>query len=559
MGRDSSGQLQNDTFQDEGSVAEDIHPPSSHELQEEIQDDRNTELTTAISEQAQIRQAGTAAAKDAKVDTTKSDFLEEENHYADAWNLSLEHANATYQSSTSFTSSVMDSERSDHNRQTNASERLHQQLQRQSLLDDTKKNQILQSDGERIANSIIAEKEAMAGLHPSPSQKLPPANVEEGSLDLEQPSALPLGGPTVSSSASTKAPAPPDLNRRSNYRLSQPGAVAMVGMQTQANVPEDDRTVQVGTEEPHQKEPSSPLVDAILVSDEVEAPTSPQSVEASAAVPIDERDSRRWGLRDRRVKCIICVLVAIIAALATGLSFLFVQNKDDLPIANSSPTTSPTMAPVPTASPTSRMASLQALLSKYVSDVTPWEDIESTQYQALDWLANEDTWRDTKSNSSDAEQVIVERYAMSVLYFSLDGPNWSLFVDLNSHVCGWQVESTIFGTLPGELFLLPELESVSIVDCSLVGTLPSEILQAPSLSWLTLLGNSLDGTIDNAANPGIEELDLGGNDFTGVIPASFADLTSAVYLELEDNNLSGPLPDELSNMEDLYHLSVHNN
>lgn len=119
--------------------------------------------------------------------------------------------------------------------------------------------------------------------------------------------------------------------------------------------------------------------------------------------------------------------------------------------------------------------------------------------------------------------------------------------------------STIFGTLPGELFLLPELESVSIVDCSLVGTLPSEILQAPSLSWLTLLGNSLDGTIDNAANPGIEELNLGGNDFTGLIPASFADLTSAVYLGLEDNNLSGPLPDEISNMEDLYHLSVHNN
>lgn len=119
--------------------------------------------------------------------------------------------------------------------------------------------------------------------------------------------------------------------------------------------------------------------------------------------------------------------------------------------------------------------------------------------------------------------------------------------------------SAIFGPLPGELFLLPELESVSIEDCRLTGTLPSEILESPSLSWLSLRGNALNGTIDNASNPTIEVLNLGGNHFTGTIPESFGDLISANYLGLEFNNLSGPLPETLSNMSALYHLSLHGN
>ncbi|CAJ1970084.1 unnamed protein product [Cylindrotheca closterium] len=624
MEHDTSSGSQSDTFKDEGSIGEDAKlPPSHEENQKEIAPEISDEQQN--SEEHRIKRvAGTSEAKDAKDDMNKSDLPVEERNYADAWNLSLEHANATYQSSTSFTSSMMDSERSNQDRKSSVSERLHQQLQRQSLLDESKQNQLLASDGERIANSIIAEKEEMAGLHQSPSQEdSQPQNAKEGeseALDLEQPSALPLAGPTVSSSASTKAPAPPVLNRLNHLRPSTPGAVAMVGQQTQANVPEDDRTIQVGIDDdqPQEKEAHSPLVDAVLVPDHddaMEAPTSPQSVAATTAVPMDESDLPRWDFSSRRVKGIICVLVVIIVVLAAGLSLLFLQNNDDdVPIETDSPTTTATISLVPTASPTSRMAALQALLSQYVDDVTPWENTESTQHRALDWLANEDTWRTAFPESPDADQIMVERYAMSVLYFSLGGPNWNeseSFVDLDRRVCDWQVEdcdsigqceiygvlcsggqlvsglildeveaigtipseigllsslssflvenNAITGTLPGELFLLPELESVSIVDCDLTGTLPSEILQAPSLSSLHLLGNALNGTMDNAANSGIEELDLGHNEFTGVIPESFGDLTSAFYLSLEYNNLSGPLPEKLSNMLQLYYLSVHNN
>mmetsp|Transcript_24121 Transcript_24121/g.59009 ORF Transcript_24121/g.59009 Transcript_24121/m.59009 type:complete len:591 (+) Transcript_24121:744-2516(+) len=516
--------------------------------------------------------------------------------------------------------------------------------------------------GKRIANSIIAEKEEMAGLHAGSSQP-PPSNLkQQQEHDFEHPSAddalpPPLIGRTVSSSASTKPPAPPVLNRQQrnqHYRPSQPGAVAMVGphmiQQQQVNhhlqaAQDDDRTIQVGggggigaeDDNDNEKAVNSPLVDAVLVSDDnnlnddVEAPTSPaqQSVEATTAVPMamDESDlPPQWGLRDRRVQCIICVLIAIIAGLAAGLSLLFLQNTNkDIPaaamatITTASPTSAPTMtAPVPTASPTSRMTWLQELLSKYVNNndaTSPWEDTLSTQYQALDWMANQDTWRPIGNTLlGDAEQLIVERYAMAVLYFSLNGPNWNspdeTFVNLNRPVCGWQVEDcdsigeceiygvlcngpfvtgliltevegygtipsevgllssltsflvenqTLFGSLPGELFLLPELESVSIEDSGLTGTLPSEILQAPSLHWLSLRNNLMEGSIENAANPNIEELDLGNNFFTGEIPASFGDLTSAYHLGLEDNNLSGPLPDTLSNMRQLYYLAVHNN
>mmetsp|Transcript_24119 Transcript_24119/g.58997 ORF Transcript_24119/g.58997 Transcript_24119/m.58997 type:complete len:180 (+) Transcript_24119:227-766(+) len=163
MDHDSSaGQSQSDTFKDEGSAGEAAAvPPQSLLSQDEVEgivtqkdttttnnddddNDETDELPAEVSKEQQIEQA-----KDAKgdIDIDKHGILKEEEHYADAWNLSLEHANATYQSSTSFTSSTaMGSERSsDHYdpRKSNASERLHQQLQRQSLLEEAKTNPLL--------------------------------------------------------------------------------------------------------------------------------------------------------------------------------------------------------------------------------------------------------------------------------------------------------------------------------------------------------------------------------------------------------------------------------
>lgn len=107
--------------------------------------------------------------------------------------------------------------------------------------------------------------------------------------------------------------------------------------------------------------------------------------------------------------------------------------------------------------------------------------------------------------------------------------------------------TTLQGSLPSELFLLPELNSVLITDCVLTGTLPSTILQAPSLSWLHLRGNSIEGTIENAANPGLLELDLGSNQFTGPLPISLS--KELFYLDVGNNaGLTGTIPNIYSKL-----------
>lgn len=107
--------------------------------------------------------------------------------------------------------------------------------------------------------------------------------------------------------------------------------------------------------------------------------------------------------------------------------------------------------------------------------------------------------------------------------------------------------STLYGTLPEEIFLLPGLESVSVVDSRLSGTLPSSILQAPSLSWLNLRGNIMDGTIENAANPGLLALDLGDNQFSGPLPAFLSN--RLYYLDVSNNaGLTGTIPSDYSRL-----------
>jgi hypothetical protein len=333
----------------------------------------------------------------------------------DAWNLSMQHALDTYQSSTSITSSMIDSER---------------------LLQAEQTKPLPPSDAQRIAQEIIHEKELAVGL------------VDEHDN---------LNAPDRFTSLATTTPPPPDLGRRDNYRkVNHPGAVAMGGLTPAASTDMDDQTIQVGDID-YEKTPSHLLTDAVLVVEEsLEQSSLPQ--EAVAAVPVPE-DNNQSGVcsvfYDRRVACIFIFLIIIITALATGLSILFLRHDDDdeqsIPTATPGPTATvptptfppqPTLAPVPTAAPTARFDWLMDLLQDFVDDTTPWEDTATPQYKALDWLAYVDAWIPINlENSGVPIQAILERYALAVVYMSFNGDNWvqeSEFLNLDWRACDWQ-------------------------------------------------------------------------------------------------------------------------
>ena len=66
----------------------------------------------------------------------------------------------------------------------------------------------------------------------------------------------------------------------------------------------------------------------------------------------------------------------------------------------------------------------------------------TAQFEALNWLANEDTFGipHVESNSRDLEDSLIERYVVALLYFSTDGSNWTSSYNFltNTSVCEWQ-------------------------------------------------------------------------------------------------------------------------
>jgi hypothetical protein len=338
----------------------------------------------------------------------------------DAWNLAMQHSLDTYQSSTSITSSMIDSER---------------------LLQKEQTKPLPPSDAQGIAQEIIHEKKVAAGLAAKQD-------------DLKAPDRF--------TSLATTTPPPPDLGRRDNYRkVNHPGAVAMDGLTPAVSTEMDDQTIQVGEmdydqtvqveEMDDEKAPSPLLADAVLVVEESLEQSSSQQ-QAVAAVPFHEDNNQRGVCSvfyDRRVACIFIFLIIIITALASGLSMLFLRNDDNeqnIPTAAPGPAPTfspqPTLAPVPTAAPTARFDWLMDLLQDFVDDTTPWEDTATPQYKALDWLAYVDAWTPLNiENSGVPIQAILERYALAVVYMSFNGDNWvqeSEFLNIYWRVCDWQ-------------------------------------------------------------------------------------------------------------------------
>ncbi|KAF8403366.1 hypothetical protein HHK36_011468 [Tetracentron sinense] len=154
-----------------------------------------------------------------------------------------------------------------------------------------------------------------------------------------------------------------------------------------------------------------------------------------------------------------------------------------------------------------------------------------------------------------------------------------LALDYNS------LNSTTGWSLPTELQNSAQLTNLSLTSCNLVGPVPDFLGIMSSLTALKLSGNKLTGAIpatfnqsglqilwlndqdgDGMTGPidvvasmiSLTQLWLHGNHFTGTIPPGIGALSALKDLNLNRNQLVGPIPESLASLE-LQKLDLNNN
>lgn len=170
-----------------------------------------------------------------------------------------------------------------------------------------------------------------------------------------------------------------------------------------------------------------------------------------------------------------------------------------------------------------------------------------------------------------------DRTALTALYDSADGPNWTENANWNSDapLNEWSgvitdadgrvtnlflVDNGLSGALPPELGDLTRLAGLSLSRNALTGTLPVEFANLANLEELLLNGNRLTGSVPASLGDlvKLETLNLAGNSFTGSIPATFGNLVNLSQLDLSVNSFSGPVPAALGNLTNLTTLVLAN-
>eukprot|EP00980_Cylindrotheca_fusiformis_P009383 scaffold2049_cov108-Cylindrotheca_fusiformis.AAC.9 len=234
-------------------------------------------------------------------------------------------------------------------------------------------------------------------------------------------------------SLATSTPPPPDLARRNNYRNTGPGVIHMGG---EISPQTSERTIQIGDME--DKDPSDILMDAVLVDERQEHRMAAMPQETVTAVPMPEEEENskaRWRIfRDRRAASVVVLFVIFSTSLAAGLSILFLSDDRERGSGEEISEVG--------------LTTLADLLRDSVADTTSWEKTTSPQYRALNWLANEDLWTSARiedGNFTIPIQIVVERYALVVLYMAWNGDLWKNetgMLNANLPSCEWAIESS---------------------------------------------------------------------------------------------------------------------
>jgi Leucine rich repeat len=208
--------------------------------------------------------------------------------------------------------------------------------------------------------------------------------------------------------------------------------------------------------------------------------------------------------------------------------------------------------------------------------------------RALQWLIDEYVVPLTATNRSIDELHLIQRYALSALWFQGQEANKLRRLDpleLNSTFnwlngdgeCTWSgvvcnADNAVInitlppstlqrGTIPPDLVLLSGLMHLDLAENNLRGSIPSEIGRLTDLQHFYVKENSISGTLPMSMTSWtkIETLDLQENKITGTVPQWMGLLTTLTYLDLGNNVFNGTVPYDLGRLNSLRYVYLKDN
>ncbi|KAI3496048.1 hypothetical protein L1887_38398 [Cichorium endivia] len=138
---------------------------------------------------------------------------------------------------------------------------------------------------------------------------------------------------------------------------------------------------------------------------------------------------------------------------------------------------------------------------------------------------------------------------INVSYIDLSGNKFSggipsdMFLASNLEFFSVSNNPELGGTLPEKTWSLPVLQNFSASSCNISGNFPG-FQSCKSLSSIELNQNHLSGIIPDSLSlcESLETLNLAGNNFSGEIPAKLGTSMKLKSLNFSNNDLSGPIP-----------------
>lgn len=276
----------------------------------------------------------------------------------------------------------------------------------------------------------------------------------------------------------------------------------------------------------------------------------------------------RWKIGGVVVSMIVLIFIVLLATLVSSKN----KNSD----ANSSPskanTSSGSSSSITFANRPSVESVTAYLVEHDVTDQVTFDDMESPQYKAAQWLAEKDGAHlqlPTLTIHATEVYLYVFRYVMALNFLALGDFDWMLHFHFlsNKTVCDWNelsfgvlCDNDNNGTLVPVQLILCTFSVVQYIVNHSFSFLSSQSFSV-TLNLTCTASNKLKGQIpsENGKLSTLQFLDLGTNGLTGTIPPRLCSLLNLKDLMLRQNQLNGTLPTCLGALQRLELLGVSHN